>query len=118
MSAAPTACSARPPISTASEGATAQIAEERVKIATPDEEEAAAAEVVGEATGGDEQRGEDDRVGVQDPGDRGEVGARERGADRGHGDVDDEEVELRHEGDGGEHDEDAPAVRIRVQFVH
>lgn len=52
---------------------------------------------VGEASGGHEQGREHDRVGVQDPGQGGERGVAERGGEGGHGDVDDEQVEVHHE---------------------
>ncbi len=48
-------------------GAAAHAAEARVNTSDPDEQEPAAAEVVGQPPGRHQQRGEDDRVGVQHP---------------------------------------------------
>jgi hypothetical protein len=78
----------------------------------PEQERGAAAGVVGEPPGGDEQRGEHDRVGVQHPGHVGERGVPERVAQRGERRADREQVEdreeLRRRGDG----EDAPAAGV------
>ena len=51
-----------------------------VKIATPVEQEPPAAEVVGEPPGGHQQRGEDDRVGVEHPGQAGQARCRRKDA--------------------------------------
>src|SRR5262249_31697957 len=62
-----------------------------------EEETALLARAVGDPAGGDEERGEDDRVAVEDPGEAGQTGAGEVPLDFGKSDVDDEEVEDRHE---------------------
>lgn len=50
---------------------------------------------VGDAAGDYEERREDDRVAVEDPGEGAEAATAERAADRWEGHVDDEEVEVR-----------------------
>ena len=66
----------------------------------PGDERAPASEAVGERAGGHQQGGEDDRVRVQHPRQAADARSMEAVADRRQGDVDDEQVEARHE-DGG-----------------
>ena len=61
------------------------------------DEDALAADPVGDPPGGDEQGGEDDRVAVQDPGEARQRGVVEGAREVGEGDVDDEQVEAGHE---------------------
>ena len=56
------------------------------------------AEAVGEAAGRDQQRGDDDEVAVEHPGERVASRAGEGGRDVGEGDVDDRRVEESEEG--------------------
>ncbi len=74
------------------------------------DEDALAADPVGDPPGGDEQRREDDRVGVQHPGEAGEGGAVELGGHVREGDVDDEEIEAGHEEADRGDQEDLPAL--------
>ena len=84
----------------------------------PGEEDALAPVRVGPAAGGDEQRGEDDRVRVEDPAQAAEAGAGELDLERREGDVDDEEVEARHEGaEADDDDGDASALRHRTDRI-
>ena len=110
MTAAPAACSTRPAISTPRTGATAHSTDAAVKMATPASRKPAPAEVVGQPSGRDQERGEHDRVGVQHPGQAGQPRpARDEGpAHRRDRDVDDEQVELGHEGHRREHGQDPP----------
>ena len=75
-----------------------------------DEEAALAADAVGVAAGRHEQRGEHDRVAVQDPRQRGDAGTVEVGPDVRERDVDDEQVERRQEGGDGDDEKNAVPV--------
>jgi hypothetical protein len=79
----------------------------------PDKEEATAAEVVGQPPGRHQQRREDDRVGVQHPGQPAQRRPVVGGADRRQRHVHDEQVELGHESDCGQHRHDPPARGVR-----
>ncbi len=68
------------------------------------------ADAVGQSSGGHEQRGEDDGVAVQHPRQGGQAAAAEVLLHRREGDVDDEQVEVRDEDRGGEHQERGAAV--------
>src|SRR5262249_56694274 len=76
----------------------------------PDEEEPAPAEAVGEAAGGNERGGKDDRVRIQDPGEARERALRERRANVGERDVDDRDVEKAHEHRDRGHEQYLPAA--------
>ena len=65
-----------------------------------EQEDAAVAEAVGEPAGRDQQRGDDDEVAVEHPGEGVPPRAREGGGDVGEGDVDDRRVEEGDEGAG------------------
>ena len=81
----------------------------------PGQEDALAPVGVGPAAGGDEQRGEDDRVRVEDPAQAAEAGAGELVLEGREGDVHDEEVEARHErAEADDDDGDASALRHRT----
>ena len=67
MNAPPTPISARVAISISGEVASADSAEPRPKTARPKVERALAAEAVAERAGGQQQAGEDEHVGVDDP---------------------------------------------------
>lgn len=69
------------------------------------------ADPVRQPPGGDQQRGEDDGVAVQYPGEGGQAAAVEVLLHRREGDVDDEQVEVRDEDRGGDHQERGAAVR-------
>ena len=73
-------------------------------------------ERVGPAAGGHEQRSQDDRVRVEDPAQRAEVGAGERARQLREGDVDDEEVETAHE--RAEADDDHREARPLRHAMH
>ncbi len=76
----------------------------------PGKEHLAVADAVRQSSGGDQQRGEDDGVAVQHPGQGGQAAAVEVLLHRREGDVDDEQVEVRDEDRGGEHQERGAAV--------
>ena len=97
ISAAPTPGSTRAATSNSTDGAARTGGAGEDEDAEAGEEHALAPEGVRPAPGGHEQRGEDDRVGVQDPGQRRQRGAGEVPLDLREGDVDDEQVEARHE---------------------
>ena len=104
-SAAPTAWTARAATSTPTEGAAAQPAEPMREHHEAELERPPPAQEVAEPPGGDETRGEHDRVRVQHPRQRAVGAAREVERDRRERDVHDEEVQLGHEhadGDDGE----------------
>jgi hypothetical protein len=71
---------------------------------------------VGEAAGGDEERPEEQGVGVEHPGNVGERGlVVQADADVVQGDVDDEQVEQSHhvgQGQRGQHDSGVPVLRL------
>jgi hypothetical protein len=73
-------------------------------------EHAPAAELVAEATGGDEEGGEGQAVAGDDPFDRAGAGV-QIALHRGHGDVDDEEVQHDHEGAREDDGQGGPLVR-------
>ena len=111
--AAPTACRTRAATRASTVGATAQSSEPRANTQEAAGEHAAAADEVAELAGGDQQGGEDDRVGVEDPGQAGDARAIEVGPDRWERDVDDEQVEHGEEdagGDDGEGQAEGPRV--------
>ena len=95
--AAPTAWRTRAPTRKGIEGEIAQSAEAADEGEQADDEDALAADPVGDPPGRDQQRGEDDRVAVQDPGEARQRGVVEGAREVGEGDVDDEQVEAGHE---------------------
>jgi hypothetical protein len=86
---------------------------ERERHDAPEEEQPSPV-VVGEPPGRHEEGREDDRVRVEHPGERGQLGSGERPSHRGERDVHDEQIQLRHERDGREDRQDAPAVRMPI----
>ena len=75
--APPAACRTRAPTRKGIEGASGAERRGGGEEQQAGDEDALAADPVGDPPGGDEQRREDDRVGVQDPGEAGERGAAE-----------------------------------------
>ena len=73
----------------------------------PRDEELPAADPVGPAPGRHEHRREDDRVAVENPGQRAQAGARVLPADVGEGQVDDEAVKAAHEYGQGQNGDDS-----------
>ena len=67
MNAPPTPMRARVAISMSGEVASAERPEPRPKMASPMRERALAAEAIAEGAGGEQQAGEDEHVGVDDP---------------------------------------------------
>ena len=112
--APPAAWSTRAATRTPTDGAAAHSAEPSGEDRQPDEEHALAPDPVGEPPGRHEQRREDDRVRVQDPGEVGERGAGEVPGELRERDVDDEEVEARDEDAERGDEEDPPALVHRV----
>ena len=96
IAAPPTPCRPRARFSSVGSPAIPQRNEAKVKIAKPIGEDAPAPEPVAERAGGEQEGGEGQRVGVDDP-----LQAREAGVevalDVGQGDVDDRDVEQQHE---------------------
>ena len=88
----------------------AQAADAAVKTATPEEEAAVAAVTVGQATEEDEQRGVDDGVPVEHPGQLAEVRGPEVPGDLGQGHVDDEQVEAGQDHPGADDDQHLPGA--------
>ena len=98
--AAPMPCRTRKAISSSSEGATAQSRLARGEAGDAEQEDALVAEAVGEAPGRHQQRGDDDEVAVEHPGERVPPRPGEGGRDVREGDVDDRRVEEGEEGAG------------------
>ena len=102
--AAPVPWTARAPSSTAMFGASAQASEETVNNAHSPDEDAAAAEAVGDGARAEHDGGQGERVGVDDPLDAGQAGVQVAGDVRQRR-VDDRDVEHQHrrrEADHGE----------------
>ena len=106
--APPNPCSARAPISSPRESASAQASEENANSAVPGDEHAPASEQVGGAAAEHQEAGERDRVGVDDPL---QAGGREvqAVAHRRQRHVDDGDVEDDHE--LGQADDEQQRVR-------
>ena len=83
----------------------AQAADAAVKIGHAEEKGAVAAVTVGEASEEDQQRGVDDGVPVEDPGQLAQVRGPEVPGDLRQGHVDDEEVEAGQDHSGASDDE-------------
>ena len=83
-----------------------------MKIAEADREDAAAPEPVAERAGGEQEGGERQRVGVDDPLQAGEAGV-QFALDVGQGDVDDRDVEQQHERRDRDQDEGPPLALHR-----
>ena len=83
----------------------AQAADAAVKIGHAEEKGAVAAVTVGEASEEDQQRGVDDGVPVEHPGQLAQVRGLEVPGDLGQGHVDDEEVEAGQDHSGAGDDE-------------
>jgi hypothetical protein len=82
-----------------------------------EQEGALAPERVRPAAGDDEEGRKDDCVGVEHPGEGPQAGAREVRADLREGDVDDEQVEPRHEHAGDDHAQHLPfALHLAPPF--
>ena len=107
MPAPPIPCSPRARLSRV--GSLGDPAEERGEgeDAEPDREDAPPAEPVAERARGEQEGGEHQRVGVDDPLQAGEAGV-EFPLDVGQGDVDDGDVEQQHERRDRDQDEGPP----------
>ena len=111
MNAPPMPIRARVAISISGEVASADRPEPRPKMARPMVSAALAAEAVAERAGGEQQAGEDEHVGVDDPLQLG-AGCAEVALERRQRDVEDGVVEPDHEQRRGEDDERPPAPGI------
>ena len=111
--AAPAACTSRNAISMATLVAAPQAAEAAVKMATPEQEAVLAPVPVGQPAHQDEQRGVDDRVAVEHPGQVAQAAAAQVPRDGGQGHVDDEQVQAGQHDAGADDDQDLarPAAR-------
>jgi hypothetical protein len=114
--AAPTACTHRNPTRTHKPGLTAQARLATVKTASPRMKVALRPYLSAKRPAGDEERPEEQGVGVEHPGNVGERGlVVQTHADVVKGDVDDEEVEQSHhvgQGQRGQHDSGVPGLRL------
>ena len=117
-SAAPAACRTRAATSSVTDGASPHSAEPSTNSARPPRKPRRRPVRSAQAPGRHEQRREDDRVGVQHPGQLADARAAEVGPDVRERDVDDEEVEARHERGDGDQGEDLPASLHFARTVH
>ena len=107
MNAPPIPCTARASVSVSGDVASPHRIEATVKIDQADDEDAPAADAVGERAGGQQQRGERQRVGVDHPLQVGEVRV-QVALDRRQRDVHDRDVEQEHEGRRADGDQRPP----------
>ena len=107
MIAPPTPCTARASARNVGSPATPHSSEPAGEDDDADREHDPAAEPVGDRAGREQQRGERQRVGVDDPLQVGEAGA-QRLLDVGERDVHDRDVEQEHEDAGADRDQRPP----------